>query len=98
MYSRKTGMLYNSSTAQQKIESFNNELREQYRQHKSKETVSAEAKSVSKEEAPSNTIGLPDAFSNDDLIIIGLILLLMSEQNKDYLVIGLLAMLLLLNH
>lgn len=96
MYTRKTGMLYNQTDTQRKIDAFNDELREQYRQHKSKDST------VTKNDEKSSAVNknglLTDSVSSDELLIIGLMLLLLSEKEKDYLVIGLLAALLLLNY
>ena len=92
MYSRKTGTLYNEAEVKRKIDSFNNDLREQYR-HRQMPSNIPSAPQKSKEEVPENTLlGM-----NESIIIIGLIILLLGEENKDYLLIGVLALLLFLN-
>ena len=91
-------MLYNQTDTQRKIESFNDELREQYRQHKSKDTAISKADDkINNSEVKKSSV-LTGDFCGDELLIIGVILLLLTEKEKDYLVIGLLAALLLLNH
>ncbi len=86
-------MTYTPSDAQQKIESFNNNLREQYRQHSAPASTSATTQQPAENK---NTFDkLVSFLTNDDIIILGLILLLLFEENKDYLLIGVLAFLLL---
>ena len=97
MYLRKSGTLYNETETQKKIESFNNELREQYRQHNSHTQKESAQKSEEKLVKEANAEGSPK-FANDDIILIGLLLLLLKEEKKDYLLIGALAALLLLNN
>lgn len=93
MYSRKTGLLRNGPETQKKIESFNKELREQYRR---KSNESSEERQPLRE-AEINV--QPNDFSIDEnVIIIGLLLLLLSQENKDLLLIGALAALLLWTH
>lgn len=96
MYSRKTGTMYNQSEAQKKIESFNNNLREQYN---SRATPASTAVQSREAPAPSSTSfdSLLNFLSGENIIIIGLIVLLLFEENKDFLLIGILAVLLLLN-
>lgn len=96
MYSRKTGVLYNESEVQRKINDFNNNLREQYRQRNvqtisPKQTVQQNKK---KNEAISE---FTELLTNDNVIIIGLIVLLLAQEEKDFLLIGVLAILLFLN-
>lgn len=101
MYSRKTGILYNESETQRKIDNFNNNLREQYRQKNTpiKASVNAtKAEPVTSAKSDSSITGkLSSLLVNDDVIIIGLILLLLAEENTDYLLIGVLAALLFLS-
>ncbi len=87
MYSRKTGMNFNSELAQRKIESFNNELREQYRHHNAA-PINVTPKAQNN---PSQQV-----LKTDDLVIIALMVLLLLEEKKDYLTIGILATLLLM--
>lgn len=96
MYLRKSGTLYNETETQKKIESFNNELREQYRQHNSHAPKEVTKRSEEKLVKEANTEG-SSKFANDDIILIGLLLLLLKEEKKDYLLIGALTALLLLN-
>lgn len=98
MYSRKTGMMYNYSEAQKKIDSFNNNIREQYRQR----NTPVEKPTVTEPEKEENKTGtlvnkVTNILTDDDIIIIGLILLLLIEENKDYMLIGVLAALLFLS-
>lgn len=100
MYSRKPSVKYNTSDAQRKIESFNNELREQYRQKNSviKETSSSVVKTQSNnEKSPSVLDKATQLLQYDEIIIIGLIILLLIEEKTDYLLIGVLAALLFLS-
>ena len=87
MYSRKTGTLYNETQVKEKTDSFNNELRAQYRNHHTSERT---------EEKPVER-NVPEIGINETIVIIGLIMLLLGEENKDYLLIGVLAILLFLN-
>ncbi len=100
MYSRKTGHMYNSSETQRKIENFNKDLREQYRQRsqitKQKEEAPKKLNQnidATTKTAPEKTMSL---MTSEDIMIIGLIVLLLFEEQKDYLLIGLLAALLFL--
>ncbi len=102
MYSRKTGLMYNSSEAQRKIESFNKDLREQYRQ-RNQTSIQRNAESEPAKQQKSiealTKVESDKALSlmtGEDMLIIGLIVLLLFEEQKDYLLIGLLAALLFL--
>lgn len=98
MYYRKTHTSYNSSEAQKKIDSFNKELHEQYKQRngtaESKEIQRAEKQAISDNIINTSAANLLTA---DNIIIIGLILLLLLEENKDYVLIGILASIIFLN-
>lgn len=98
MYSRKTGIMYNYSEAQKKIDSFNNNIREQYRQRNTPTDTPTVTEPV-KREAQGNSLvnKVTNILTDDDIIIIGLILLLLLEENKDYMLIGVLAALLFLS-
>ncbi len=91
MYSRRTGMLHTSTEGLKKIESFNQNLREQYSQ-KNKPTVNINESNLTK-----SSEKIKDLILNEEVILIGLILLLLFEKNKDYMLIGILGLLILLN-
>lgn len=93
MYSRKTGILRNESEVQKKIDSFNNQLREQYRRRSNEVTESHRPIHEEKNIAQST-----DLLMDENILLIGLILLLLSQENKDFLLIGAIAALLLLTH
>ncbi|MBE6700990.1 MAG: hypothetical protein E7582_03780 [Ruminococcaceae bacterium] len=108
MYSRKTGIMYNPSQTQKKIEQFNENLRVQYNNRNS--FRSPEKVSEIKEEEISDTVSVDAAteendtlkkifgmLNNEDIILVILIMLLLFEVNKDYLLIGILAILLFLD-
>ena len=92
MYSRKTGTLYNQAEIKRKTDSFNDNLREQYRHRQATPAVYNDTE----KHKPSVTEGI-ELGINDNVILIGLIMLLLGEENKDYLLIGALALLLFLN-
>ena len=94
MYSRRTGILHNESEVQNKIKSFNNELREQYKR-RNQNDVKPYSKTNSDDTEANGTCFL-NILKNENVVIIGLILLLLSQENKDYLLIGALAALLFL--
>ena len=94
MYSRRTGTLH-SIEAQKKIESFNNELREQYRnRNKQNSEVTT---SGNHDQANEVNKSIFDILINENVIILGMIFLLIAQESKDYLLIGVLAALLLLS-
>ena len=94
MYSRRTGILQTSSEGIKKIESFNQNLREQYN---SRNVMTSVTPKTSK--PPANEMGnkLYNLFGSEEVVLIALILLLAFDINRDYLLIGILAMLLLIN-
>ena len=101
MYSRKTGNIY-STEIQNKIDNFNRDVQEQYRRNMSKASIKQKETDKSRERSlshstPSVSSGITDLLQNDELLLIGLILLLLSEKEKDLVVIGVLAVLLLMN-
>ena len=101
MYSRKTGNIY-STEIQNKIDNFNRDVQEQYRRNMSKASIKQKETDKSREHSlshstPSVSSGITDLLQNDELLLIGLILLLLSEKEKDLVVIGVLAVLLLMN-
>lgn len=101
MYSRKTGNIY-STEIQNKIDNFNRDVQEQYRRNMSKASIKQKETDKSRERSlshstPSVSSGITDLLQNDELLLIGLILLLLSEKEKDLVVIGVLAVLLLTN-
>ena len=100
MYSRRTGILQTSSEGLKKIENFNKNLREQYNSR----TKVNNSSSALNNNARTTNVQINDitqkvgAFiGNEEVILIALILFLLFDINRDYLVIGILAMLLLLN-
>ena len=98
MYSRRTGVLQTSSEGLRKIENFNQNLREQYNNTRSKLVSTTESTSkptVNRSNDMLTNIG--NLLKNEEVILIALILLLFFDINRDYLLIGTLAMLLLLS-
>lgn len=96
MYSRRTGVLQTSSEGLKKIENFNQNLREQY--NRKNITPTAEKKiSTARTGNNSSLLSLKDIIGTEELIIVGLILLLFLENEKDYLLILIFGLLLLLN-
>ena len=96
MYSRRTGVLQTSSEGLKKIESFNQNLREQYNKKSSAPT--AEMKNnLTKSITNSNILNFKDIIGTEELIIIALILLLFLETERDYLLIIVFGLLLLIN-
>ena len=101
MYYKKP--TYNNVEVQKKIDSFNKELQTQYRQHISPPesvTVEDEDLNVKKAVTPKTKetqIGVSNLLTSDNIIIIGLIVLLLLEESKDYALILILASIILLN-
>lgn len=101
MYSRRTGILQTSTEGLKKIENFNKNLREQYNNRAKSNVMTANTNAnntnVSNKETKDITQKIGAFLGSEELILIALILFLMFDINKDYLIIGILAMLLLLN-
>lgn len=95
MYSRRTGILQTSTEGLKKIESFNQNLKEQYSQRtNSAKIVPKEENKVNLQEQNSKISKL---LGSEEVLLIGMIILLLFDTNKDYLLIGILATLLLIN-
>ena len=91
MYSRRTGVLQTSTEGLKKIENFNQNLREQYSQRNkapAQNTQTGSTNSLNK---------IKDIILSEEIILIGLILLLLFETNKDYMLIGIIGLLILMN-
>ena len=102
MYYKRAGTLYKSNEAQNKIDSFNKELKNQYRQHNTDIEIKRRSNITDNEKKDEcRTIDISNTeksiFTGENIIIIGLIILLLFEENKDYLLIGILASIILLN-
>jgi len=98
MYSRRTGVLQTSSEGLKKIESFNKNLREQYNSRGKSPTVASNTDNqLPKKQSNDITSKIGSLIENEEVILIALILFLLFDINRDYLIIGILAMLLLLN-
>ena len=99
MYSRKTGIMYNPTQTQRKIEDFNKNLREQYQSrgfsHSNNIHKDMEVKSKENNTAISNK-ALDEILNNENIVILSLLSLLLLEKNRDYALIGVLAILLFL--
>lgn len=91
MYSRRTGILQTSTEGLKKIESFNQNLREQYSQRNKPIQNKNENTSMI------NSEKTKDLILSEEIVLIGLILLLLFESNRDYMLIGILGLLILLN-
>ena len=91
MYSRRTGVLQTSTEGLKKIENFNQNLREQYNQ-RNKPTIQN-----TKRTTTNNLDKIKDIILSEQVILIGLILLLLLEANKDYMLIGIIGLLILMN-
>lgn len=98
MYSRKTGVLQTSSEGLKKIENFNKNLREQYNT-RNKAAPNTASYSQNKSVMGSNDLfsGIGNLISSEEFVLVALMLLLIFDVNKDFLIIGILAMLLLLD-
>ena len=98
MYYRRSYAPYNSSEAQKKIESFNKELLDQYRQRRNvAETTETKYNEHQNITADATRTSLTNLLTADNIIIMGLIILLILEENKDYVLIGILASIMFLN-
>ena len=97
MYSRRTGILQTSSEGIKKIESFNQNLREQYNNRNTHLNVTPKSNSTNKSSNNDIVNKFYNLFGSEEVILIALILLLAFDINRDYLLIGALAILLLLN-
>ena len=98
MYSRRTGVLQTSSEGIRKIENFNKNLREQYNNTRSKPiSVTQNIQKSNKINNSDFMTNISNLLKNEEVILIALILLLIFDINRDYLIIGILAMLLLLS-
>ena len=96
MYSRRTGVLQTSSDGIKKIESFNQNLRDQYNNRSTQPNVvkkTSNTPKINNNELINNILSF---FGSEEVILITLILLLVFDINRDYLLIGALAILLLL--
>ena len=96
MYSRRTGILQTSSDGIKKIESFNQNLREQYNSRNTQLNITPKSNNSIKNNNEF-TNKLYSLFGSEEVILVALILLLAFDINRDYLLIGVLAILLLLN-
>lgn len=97
MYSRRTGILQTSSDGIKKIESFNQNLREQYKNRSTQLNIAPKSNNAVKANNSEIANKLYSLFGSEEVILIALILLLAFDINRDYLLIGVLAILLLLN-
>ena len=97
MYSRRTGILQTSSDGIKKIESFNQNLREQYKSRSTQLNITPKSSNTVKANNNEIVNKLYSLFGSEEVILIALILLLAFDINRDYLLIGVLAILLLLN-
>ena len=94
MYLSKDGKIKNSFEIQEKMKKFNDNLRQQYREQHSNIPV----QSTSPKNQSEKAFLSPDNFQVEEWLIIALILLLFLEDDKDYILIGALAALLLLTN
>ena len=97
MYSRRTGMLQTSSDGIKKIESFNQNLREQYNNRNAQSAIKPRSNNAVRTNNNEIANKLYNLFGSEEVILIALILLLAFDINRDYLLIGVLAVLLLIN-
>lgn len=93
MYSKRTGILQTSSEGLKKIENFNQNLREQYN-NRSNSALSYQEKTQNKEKGnlkQNNILGI------EEIIIIGLIMMLFLEKEQDLILLSILGLLLIIN-